>query len=197
MEDPTIRADVLQALSLVAPDGLSAADLGEQLGHRHPRASINGCLYRMEGDSVRKTVGGPRPIWRLATPAPPDGPPTIVLVDLGNVHDCLAPCERYVADGLVRATYAFADYHFNGYGVNPRPAGITVEQVTDPNKNAADVLMIWRVAEMILGGNVEPGTRFVAATKDDGFRYLKTLVEQAGFAFEFVRDASQLRNLLE
>ena len=121
MEYPTLRADILRAL---VPGGLTAVDLAKQFESYYTKASINDCLYRMEGDAVRKTVGGPRPMWHLAGGAPPDpGPPTIVLVDLGNVHDCLAPCVRYVADGLVRATYAFADYHFNGYGYQRDDSG--------------------------------------------------------------------------
>ena len=97
-----------------------------------------------------------------------------IIIDLGNIHDFLP----YYDNNNILHEYnviAFADHHFNGYGINPtckRKVGL---YVSGASKNAADVTMIWFIARM----SIEP-CFFYVITKDKGFRELQNLCVENG-----------------
>lgn len=119
----------------------------------------------------------------------------LVLVDLGNVHDCL---KRLIplADAGDLSVVAYADLAFNGFGVNPpvESANCVVKRATSADKNAADVELAWDVAQRCLTAS-EP-MDFVVATRDHGFRHLQSLAARSGHTLRFVQDWPSLRGLL-
>lgn len=122
-------------------------------------------------------------------------PKLIILIDLGNTHDCLKNLVPYTAQPNIDI-YAFADRAFNGYGVNPHaPSPITVFQATTPDKNAADLELIYICLKLIL---TTPFTyHFVVASKDQGFHSLQNIVERHGHKLHFVTNWEQLRQYVE
>lgn len=125
----------------------------------------------------------------------------VIFVDLGNVHDVLQKLESYANNCDV---YAFADQAFNGYGVNPEPKNpkINVFQSTDEHKNAADIEMVWKAAEIVMNlseDDVEQGVRFIIFTRDNGFRSLKGILERYSGVKEvlFVQTWQQAREFIE
>lgn len=133
--------------------------------------------------------------WRASADAAP--PPTlaapnvVVLVDLGNTHDCLAHLVPLAEAGVVLVR-AYADCSFAGYGVRPplQATNCVVVQATAPDRNAADVELIWDVAGLCAASSRGfHGYHFLVATKDQGFRYLKQCVESSGVhSLSFVAD---------
>jgi hypothetical protein len=98
-----------------------------------------------------------------------------------NVHDCLQPLECYARAGLLRVA-AYADLAYSGYGIKPRVTGdnIQVYQAETPDKNSADCQIIWDIAVMTSQARVhrpEDPLHILVASKDLGFRSLKSLVE--------------------
>ena len=92
------------------------------------------------------------------------------LIDLGNIHNVLKEI-----DGVLPYTiYAFADKCFNGYGVNPKAStAVTLIRAHENTKNAADIHIIWTVAQICFS-NTEPCNIHVI-TKDKGFLELQEL----------------------
>ena len=107
--------------------------------------------------------------------------PIVVMVDLGNVHDCLQQLLPLAAAGEIELR-AYADLMFNGFGVSPPLAspGCTVFKSASPQKNAADTQLIWDCAQLCTAA--EKPLQILVATKDNGFRHLKELAEGAGAA---------------
>lgn len=126
----------------------------------------------------------------------------IAFVDLGNVHDVLQKLESYASDDC--KVYAFADCAFNGYGVNPIPKNKNIEvfQTKDDHKNAADIEMIWKAAEIVMNldeASMASGIRFIIFTRDNGFRSLKSILERYSVVREvlFVQTWQQAREFIE
>jgi hypothetical protein len=179
---------------------LSARDIARAL--KCTKKDVNQILYRSE--DLHHTSDTP-PKWFLKAPQSPTSeakssidPYTpdvpIVLVDLGNVHDTLKPLEPYARSGEVMA-FAFADLAFNGYGVNPAcDSCIPMFQSKTPDKNAADIEMVWKCAEiaMLNNGNGH-ALEFYIVTRDQGFRTLETILKRYGHNVTFVRDWNDLK----
>ena len=124
-------------------------------------------------------------------------PRRLVVVDLGNTHDCLQELLPYARAGQLEVR-AYADLAFNGFGVTPPltdAPNVVVKQATTAEKNAADVDMIWDLAAML--SHSEPVYFVAIATKDQGFRRLKALAEANGHRLEFATGWSELRHYVE
>jgi hypothetical protein len=124
-----------------------------------------------------------------------DGASTVVIVDLGNVHDCLQRVLPLAEARRLRVR-AYADLQYNGFGVNPplQAQLCSVFRAASPHKNAADTKLIWDVALLCA---LSPGPlRLLVATKDNGFRHLQELAESAGHALIFAQDWPSLEALL-
>ena len=155
---------------------------------------INRILYKLEREERAQKDDSIPPAWTTlgGQPRPQTTQPNIplILVDLGNVHDVLQKLERLARQGDVKV-WAFADLAFNGFGVNPAPhPSITVEQAKRPHRNAADIRLIWRVAQLVLTSTT-PQT-FYVVTKDQGFRTLEDMAGAAGHKLSFAKDWEQL-----
>src|SRR5688500_242603 len=140
---------------------IPAKQIRRELNNKYVIKEINVALYRkLLPQKIVAMVDGPCPTWKLAMDeeeADDEGKGAdnedddgygckqkIVIIDLGNVHDCLQKCEDWVDAGVIAEVWAFADYNFNGYGINP-PArsikGVQVFKVEEASRNAADVMM--------------------------------------------------------
>lgn len=191
---------LLQLLQSQGP--ATALDLSKAMGTS--REETNRLLYRLRQESkISKDVGFP-PLWSSMNVSPkvPEvqagDPRMLVLIDLGNTHDCLKPLFPYAASGLLEVR-AYADLAYNGFGITPplkSQPGVTVLKATTADKNAADVQMIWDLAE-ILTSPESPLYFVVVATKDQGFRSLKPLAEARGHRLEFATCWPDLRNYVE
>lgn len=200
MAKPTdLSLRVLAALK-THPGGASAKQLADQIGVA--RTDVNHALYIDLKTQVNKSETTP-PIWSVAglteNKVTGSEPSRYVLVDLGNVHDCLEPLAKYAIKDPTLIVEAYADIGFKGYGVSPPvpyPAKVFVS--TAPDKNAADVKLIWnvalRAAELAHKGQM---AHFIFATKDKGFQSVKAELEQLGHKADFVRDWSELRIFIE
>ena len=208
----TLKADVMHMLWLCVESPITARDIVKKLGMIRTRVSIgevNSVLYKALDDGEVKKDDGIPPRWCQTDGREIDDVSgivddygckrTIILIDLGNVHDCLQELlERGINLQRDYEVHAFADYHFNGFGVNPKveDKGITVHRVEDTNnKNAADVLLIWTCQNLCK--SAECTTHFIVVTKDDGFRYLSKLVKDEGHDIHFVKDREGLLELIQ
>ena len=207
---------IVNALLRREDESATAVQLEEELT-KYSKTQINACLYQsLEKKKLVerfKKEGDPKPRWRAvksaATPParlePSPGlddygcDTTTVLVDLGNVHDVLQTCEGYVKSKVIDDVYGIADYHFNDYGVNPKPSDITgviVLQATDAQKNSGDVLLVWEVSR-IIALRRRAGIHFIVATMSKKLHYLANLAAEKGHVMHFVRDLKGLRELVE
>lgn len=174
------------------------------------KQSINQCLYQeLEPRNLVKriNVGGITiPYWCLAPLGETKKQPnrfgctsTVVLIDLGNIHDCLQKCEGLLQCHAIDRVYAFADYQFNGYGVKGhavRGTNLQVIQAKRSNKNAAETLLQWKCQELIFDANRDEKFYFIIVTKDEGFKYLEVLVEEKGHVLHFARDSQDMNSLV-
>jgi len=182
----------------------TALELSRELGCT--RVEANRALYNLlKSNAVRRNNTSP-PSW-LASEVPPHVPGSssvdleelrrLVVVDLGNTHDCLQELLPYAREGHLEVM-AYADLAFNGFGVKPPLSdapGVTVKQATTADKNAADVDMIWDLATLL--NQNDPKYFVVVATKDLSFRRLKALAENHGHRLEFVTGWRELRHYVE
>jgi len=118
----------------------------------------------------------------------------VVIVDLGNTHDCLPELDTY--DYGVE-TWAYADRAYNGYGVRTplNKPDIRFYQASDTNKNAADIQLVWDLCKDCQSAGK---TTYIIATKDQGFNSVKTIVERdTQSTVEFVVNWEELRMCIE
>lgn len=109
----------------------------------------------------------------------------LVVVDLGNVHDCLQKLVPLAESGCVDV-WAYADLHYNGFGVQPPLASgaVRVMQARVTHKNAADTKLVWDLARLCCEDTAVKRTVFIV-TKDNGFRHLQELAAELGHLFIF------------
>jgi hypothetical protein len=178
------------------------------------RSLINRTLYEklLKDGKVTQREGTP-PLWGYKLTAEEKmaesdntSPKNVVFIDLGNVHDILPKMEAYADDCAV---YAFADRAFNGYGINPPPKShkIAVLKAKDDHKNSADIMMIWKAAELVLLHgrkncplpNIKSQLRFIIFTRDQGFRTLKSVLEGHSIVSQvlFVQQWEEAREFIE
>lgn len=182
-------------------------------GQRIDKHAVNQILYRhlqpAGSATYDRNSAPPRWVWNRkekihSLPAlahiSTDDPQMVVLVDLGNVHDCLENLVPYANSGKIHV-HAFADYHFNGYGIKPpAPSTIRVHKAATHDRNAADIDLIWTVAEYCFLRKGLPSYQryqFIVATKDDGFQSLAQTVMRTNDSLVFVPDWARLREYIE
>lgn len=171
----------LEAAQASSADGWCTTDDVCALTQDTPRVEVNRLLYEWHSLGQVETRDVP-PRWRLHRPiiiTPNEGAPRPrihVVVDLGNVHDCLKPLLSYAQKGCLTVA-AYADLAFTGFGVVPplRVENVAVFQADTPDKNSADVQIIWDLSRLTQQREGEPLDIFVAS-KDLGFRRLERLV---------------------
>jgi hypothetical protein len=152
------------------------------------RVGVNQSLERLEKEAKIRRVACAFPVsWEMSAPregvAPLGQPDLLVLVDLGNTHDCLPQLLPYCRAGLVEVR-AYADLHFSGFvGDGPMPC-FKLIRAASPAKNAADVDMIWDLAIML--SSVTGRRSVIVASKDKGFLSLENKVTSLGHSFSFV-----------
>jgi hypothetical protein len=192
---------------------LSAKEIANTL--RESRSLINKVLYRLLLPAGRIQVSDQQkiPKWHAAPLqseeecSSEDGSiddygcsEVVVLIDLGNVHDCLSRAVVLKNTGYVNGVAAFADNGFRGYGVNPRVEGpnVTLIQPSSAESQAADVELIWYVANYCKGiESSKKKTHFVLASKDKGFAHLANKVREYGHHMTVVKDVKELDAVFE
>lgn len=97
----------------------------------------------------------------------------LVILDLGNVHDCLKKLDTLNLKNV--NVIAFHDYMYNGYGVNKIVTNQSIKIIgaVDQNRNSADIMMIWFLAQY-----KNPTDHIIVVTKDQGFQTLYTLLKR-------------------
>lgn len=190
--DAALRSLVIDRLA-ENPGWTTAATVRPRLPGPPPKLDLNRVLYAMKEEGLVEYSASSPPTWRLRrapTPAPIPEPtenesdvePLLhVIVDLGNCHDCLQNLVEYAENGALTVA-AYADLAFAGFGVSPAPLtarNLQVFQADTPDKNSADVQIIWDVSRFVDRLRLqEPSRRLhiVVVTKDLGFQRLKALV---------------------
>lgn len=135
--------------------------------------------------------------WRRSGVAPAqDAAPKvpIVIVDLGNVHDCLKKLLPLADAGVVQVK-AYADLHYNGFGVRPPldNRNCRVIRSLTSHKNAADTKLVWDVA-CLCSDNPSPLQIYII-TKDNGFRHLQELARELGHSVAFAEDWDSFKRI--
>ena len=104
-----------------------------------------------------------------------------IIVDLGNIHNFLPFADSENGRHLFKEfqIVAFADHHFNGYGVCNRCTRNVSLHVSGSSRNAADCAMIWFIARQTAINHPFRST-FCILTKDKGFREIENLCLQSG-----------------
>jgi hypothetical protein len=200
-DEAALRDGVLRELCSFARAPLSsgwttAAHLRRRLHPAPAKLGLNRVLYALHKEGHVDFAAGSPPSWRMRGVIPDGGAPQAgdlcetedavlhVIVDLGNCHDCLYNLVEYAERGALTA-HAYADLAFGGFGVarGTGPAlsapNVQIWQSDTPDKNSADVQIIWDVSRLVDRVRTEqPGQRLhiIVATKDLGFQRLKTLV---------------------
>jgi len=202
--DADLETKIQHALQ-TAVHPLPAKDICKLLGSSVHRSDVNRVLYSLlKRSQVVKNEGTP-PTWgvNLAASVILPGPPVqgpveeelVIFIDLGCTHDCLKNLVPYARE--IPHIYAFADLAFNGWGVNPpAPEPIHVYQSQTSDSNSADLELIWTAAKLILS-HPQKKYHFIVATKDMGFRSLKTIVEREGHRLDFVTKWEDMRVFIE
>jgi hypothetical protein len=117
-----------------------------------------------------------------------DQPHVMVIIDLGNVHDCLQKIVPYVESRSCDVR-AYADKMSNCYGIKPRINNkhIDIRIASDSHRNAADIEMVWDCATL------SPTYSYVClVTKDLGFQTLVTKLRQDGRKVDLVHSWEEL-----
>jgi len=200
----TLERAVLAALD---DHGATALELAKHM--LSSRADMNRILYQLEREGrVSKTEGSP-PRWFRTKTSPSAvlwssdqaGHRLHIAIDLGNSHDILPK----VIDGASKGRYtvsAYADFAYNGYGVNPPVTAENVSVFAAPvmMKQLADAQLLWDMCLLAHKWNADsqrPARLFVAS-KDTDLLPLTHLVPAINplFAVRFVNGWTQLEPLL-
>jgi hypothetical protein len=175
-------------LECIGPGGTSLAELARVACI--PSVDVAASLQGLRQSGLVETADG---LWKRCTFR--DRQDVIVVVDLGNVHDCLQKLAPLAEAGELQVR-AYADLQYNGYGVNPpfESPGCVVFRAATPHKNAADTKIIWDISRLCSLA-LQP-LRILVVTKDNGFRHLRELAEESGHSLTFAQDWPSLRSLL-
>lgn len=191
----------------------TSTEIGERLRLKHSidieKIKLNELLHQMKKDRVVICNAEIPPTWQLVVvdPYPRDenrsSPPIIhCVIDLGNTHDCLQNLLPYAQRGIL-SVCAYADMAFRGYGISPSIsiANVQVFQADTPDKNSADVQIIWDICRFVERLEQECPERqcfIYIATKDLGFMRVKHLVERnSKHTVTFVTNWQALRMYIE
>jgi hypothetical protein len=170
---------------------------------------VNQRLYALESRGFLMRDGSTPPRWRRRPEERSAVQSThreiaqstslVVVLDLGNVHDCLERLLPYSRAGLL-TVHAFADLGSRCFGIVPSVAhepGCTVYQATTPNRNEADVNLIWKIAEWCCSVSRDTPLNIIVVTKDQGFRGIEELAAKAGHKLVFCDGWDTLRAFVE
>jgi hypothetical protein len=194
-----LQAQLLQVLKQSyeggEASGISTNAIRKQFSSEVSKLQLNRILYALKvSERVAFTPGSP-PLWRHKPPigafasgvaasgaAADDEPLVYVLIDGGNVHDCLANLIPYAERDAISVRF-YADLAFNGFGINPpiKCKNVSIFHAKTPDKNSADVSIIWELSRYVLEMSVKEPTRSLqiyVATRDLQFQSLKALVEE-------------------
>jgi len=169
---------------MIGAEGRTSSELA-----RH--ADVSAALQELRQFGLVEPQAG---LWRSRRPLP-DNQDVVVIVDLGNVHDCLQKLGPLAEAGKLKVR-AYADLQYNGFGITPpfEAPGCVVFKAASPHKNAADTQMIWDVSRLC---SLSPThMHLLVVTKDNGFRHLRELAEESGHSLSFAQDWPSLRSLL-
>jgi hypothetical protein len=182
-----LQNEILRILS-DTDSALTTTSLQQRCAAAVSKFSVNEVLYSLREQGLVQFTPGSPPLWRIPCPllqvpvfSPPDSS-VLIILDLGNVHCCLAKLLPYAAKGALEVK-AYADFTFSGYGVNPPlcESNVSVFRADTPTKNSADVQIIWELSRYVLEKTTkEPHRRIqvFVCTRDLGFLRLKALVEE-------------------
>jgi hypothetical protein len=112
---------------------------------------------------------------------------SFMIIDLGNIHNFLPYADSRPDLFNEFEIVAFADHHFNGYGINERCIRNVSLHVSGSSRNAADCAMIWFIAK----NTVNKKCRFMILTKDKGFREIENLCLQSGSEARFFNSSDE------
>ena len=171
-------------------DWITASHIAKNVPHLD-KATVNRFLYEEKRNGSVDYAEGTPPKWRKKNTSSASVAPSSVasqenhihcVIDLGNTHDCLQKLEPYAARNLISVA-AYADLAFSGYGVSSKinVDNVQVFQADTPDKNSADVQIIWDVCQLVSHWQAkfpERSLHILVATKDLGFQRLKNLVEK-------------------
>ena len=153
------------------------------------RVDVNASIQNLEKNGLVFRVTNAFPIaWQqnAASPSltPPTSPPdTLVIIDLGNTHDCLANLMPYCRSSLVEVR-AYADLHYTGYTGDENICCFQLIRASSSAKNAADVDMIWDLA-VILSDPRMLKKQVIICSKDKGFLSIQDKIVKLGHTFLF------------
>jgi len=175
-------------LECIGSEGRSLVELARVSGMSSVDVAV--ALQGLRQSGLVETDDG---LWKRSSVR--DCQDVVVVVDLGNVHDCLQKLAPLAEAGEVQVR-AYADLQYNGYGVNPPfdSPGCVVFRAATPHKNAADTQIIWDISRLCSLA-LKP-LHLLVVTKDNGFRHLRELAEESGHNLAFAQDWSSLRSLL-
>lgn len=124
---------------------------------------------------------------------PESNPTLLILIDLGNVHNCLKNILPYVESRCCDVR-CYADQMSNCFGISPKVDNphVKVTVASDNHKNAADTEMIWDCATL-------PSiyTDICLVTKDLGFQTLVTKLRQTDRKVTLVHNWENLHDFLQ
>lgn len=199
-------------LSVIPSNGISAIELSKKTGY--DRKVINNLLYTLSGIKVYRIAGenSLKPIWKLMQTVIEDklstgnvqivsdnkindqgvdnNIPTLILIDLGNVHDCLQKLEAYdkIVIGYCNTTY-------NGYGVSEpcENENISIKKFDTKDTNAVTSEIFYSVS-IALASKIK--SKIIVVSNGKIFSYLPTLAKNHGKDLELARDWTSLKPLL-
>jgi hypothetical protein len=190
---------VMEALG---SERLRALDIARKISLT--RTMVNASLYSLlSTGNVTRDAGVP-PVWsKTAVEANiqevvcASDLKTLVIVDLGNIHDCLQHLIPYCKAGKLQVK-AYADMAYNGYGVTPplvEVSGLSIHRASTDDKNSADVELIWDLAVLL---ETSTPLAVIVVTKDQGYRRIQELAQRSGrHSLTLVTSWVELRNLVE
>ena len=203
--------------------GISARELTKRLRSYFPgvlvKKKVNRVLYRvLEPKGLVQKSSDPTPLWSLIKDRGDQeeifgtkdrdefDKGNLVVIDLGNVHDCLLHCHKLLLSGETNLwVWAYADKAFNGYGVNKNTLeiGKKLEEdfrykmcvATGNGKQGADIdIVIDLTTKLNQEKNFQKTKRIILATKDKGLAYFRIRAKQRwGVEVIIVRDWEEMR----
>jgi hypothetical protein len=176
-------------LNSIQKEGSTAVYLSKITGF--PKNVINNLLFTLECTRVHKITydGVTLPIWKLIPKVEnkedinskeekdinsKKGESPYIIIDLGNVHDCLQSLNLYKG-----AVVAFCNKAYNGYGVTEICTNkqIKVYKINSLDKNAVISEIFFHVNNCILQ---ELNADIIIVTKSNLFSYLPEIAKQLG-----------------
>lgn len=195
---------IIGILSTSKQKSMRPIDLARATGY--PKNEINRALY---GDVTLKDrverVGEVPPLWALkeGVRVAQDKEHIHVLVDLGNIHDCLKRTLE-LANHYERSqdgdypkifVHGYADWAYNGSERKECAEHIT--QATHNSSHAADIAMIWDACELLRSDT--PVNHIIFASRDKFVHALADHVKSLKHAItvDVVANWDELRQLIE